>query len=131
MKEDFKELKDLLENLHQSLTDDKCNFCNTTINWAEKQFKRNCPKCGRTLIRSGCVPKKKVNCWLCFDTGFVNYKCQIDGLPYTHEGGACPECEAGQNVKNDYIPWVQDTLYAPPLESIKRYNKQIGGFKEA
>ena len=127
---DFQDLKKQLENLRNSFTDDKCNNCGQIVNWSEKQFKKNCSKCGQVMIRSTKIPQQPTKCYLCFDTGYVSYKCQIDGFPYTY-GGACPECEAGQNIKNDHIPWVQDTVYAPPIASIRRYNQKLCGLKEA
>jgi predicted RNA-binding Zn-ribbon protein involved in translation (DUF1610 family) len=130
MKEDFKAIQEYIEKLRTSHEEGKCNQCGAEIKWAEKQFKRNCPRCGLVLIRSAAMPKQVTKCYLCFDTGFVTYPLQIDGLPYT-EGGACPECEAGQKVKNDRIPWVNESLLAPPIEAIRRYNKKLVGFKEA
>lgn len=116
-------LKKFLDDAHLSRNSERCGQCNNTISWSENQFKKHCSKCGAVVIRSSEIPKQTTKCWICFDSGLVEYDSYMDGLVY-HFGAACV-CEKGQNYLCESVPRIDQVLMAPPVSAILQRNKEI------
>jgi predicted RNA-binding Zn-ribbon protein involved in translation (DUF1610 family) len=124
----FQDTQEILKDLRNRVNKNKCGKCGQEVNWTDKQFKRNCSKCGNVLTRTSALPQKPLNCWLCFDTGIITYQAQLDD--YSYEFGAACTCELGKNFVSETIPLITQVFFAPPLATIERNNRELCKEKE-
>jgi len=117
-----------IENNNQKNYDDvKCGVCGNNVRFYDDQYRVNCPKCGTSINFKKAREvqcKKEYSCWVCMDTGIVEYPIQVDGTIYSFAARcACPK---GMKYPAT-IPLLNQCKAAPRAEFIELRNMRAFG----
>jgi len=102
----------------------KCLNCGTINKIPDDYTAFRCQKCYILIkVSTPNTSKKKFkehNCWICFDTGLIEFKKQIDGILYT---SSCRcTCKAGERWSRT-IPTWDKVVGCPNANLIAKKNR--------
>jgi hypothetical protein len=100
---------------------DKCCECGEEWQWKDGQWRQFCT-CGMVIVRdikTSLAKEKEPACWLCMDSGFIDYRVQKDDSAGEYVCG----CVCGSN-NNKGIPKLTEAMYAPSKEYIYTRNRK-------
>lgn len=106
---------------------EKCVVCGTIVRFYENEYKKPCEYCGTWVFerkRKTNTKEKKMGCWICLDTGIVEYTVQNDGQPYRYSARC--SCPKGMSWSSS-IPLLEQCEHAPRHEFLELRNRQILG----
>lgn len=104
----------------------KCMKCGAEVEFAEDQWRKPCQFCGTVITISQTSvkksdEKKEIQCFICMDTGLINYEAQNGGM--LDEYVARCYCSKGELRKEVGIPAVSEVQNIADLRYMSAQNK--------
>lgn len=113
----------------------ECVVCHHKVRFYEDEYKKPCDYCGIWVFDKVKRPQNNYNtqkqrdeeeqkCWLCFDTGIVEYQVQHNMGLYTY----IARCTYPEGLKlPSTIPLLSECQLAPKPEFIELRNRELLG----